>query len=26
LLDHSDSATEHCHVVTLFQGALPLEV
>src|ERR1019366_6779469 len=24
LLDHSDSATEHCHAVTLFQGALPL--
>src|ERR1019366_10280836 len=24
LLDHSDFATEHCHAVTLFQGALPL--
>ena len=24
LLDHRDSATEHCHAVTLFQGALPL--
>ena len=24
LLDDCDSATEHCHAVTLFQGALPL--
>ena len=24
LLDHCDSATEHCHAVALFQGALPL--
>src|ERR1035437_7931956 len=24
LLDHCDSATEHCPAVTLFQGALPL--
>src|ERR1700741_3580198 len=23
-LDHGNSATEHCHAVTLFQGALPL--
>src|ERR1035437_1482307 len=24
LLDHRDTATEHCHAVALFQGALPL--
>src|ERR1019366_9744307 len=24
LLDHCDSAIEHCHAVALFQGALPL--